>query len=206
MKEMATALMKRGFSRGLSMALAANSQEFSQRIWIVDNSGSMQIEDGHKIATTSDRKVVTHTVTRWEEIQDTVLHHCDMAALMNSFTTFKLLNHPGPGIMSQEFSVCQQGGNVADEMRTARNTILRCRPIGTTPLASHIWEIHYMVRKMAPKLQRERKRVVLVIATDGLPTDDDGFIGDAVHEDFMSALRSLEGLPVWLVVRCSVSS
>ena len=124
-----------------------------------------------------------------------------MAALLNTYTTFRLLNHPGPGILSQEFSVCQPNKNVAEEMRAARQIIQRCEPIGTTPLASHIWETHYLVRRMAPQLRRERKRVVLVMATDGLPTDEDGYVGDAVQEDFLSALRSLEGLPVWLVVR-----
>ena len=199
--ETVDALRQQNFSHGLSQALAANADEFNHRIWIVDNSGSMQIGDGHKIVTTSDRKVVAQPVSRWEEIQDTVLYHCDMAVLMNSPTYFKLLNHPGPGVGKQEFGVCEPGRNVAQDMRQARTIMKRARPIGTTPLASHIWSVHHSLRRVAPRLRREGKRVVLVIATDGLPTDDEGFAGDDVDEDFLSALRSLEGLPIWLVIR-----
>ena len=42
---------------------------------------------------------------------------------------------------------------------------------------------------------------MIVLATDGLPTDRDGYIGDDVDAEFLSALKSLEGLPVWLVIR-----
>jgi hypothetical protein len=44
-------------------------------------------------------------------------------------------------------------------------------------------------------------KVAIIIATDGLPTDDQGYGGDEITKDFVQALRALEGLPVWVVIR-----
>lgn len=44
---------------------------------------------------------------------------------------------------------------------------------------------------MAPALLMKNQRVCVVIATDGTPTDD----------GFKEALRRLQALPVWVVVR-----
>ncbi len=41
----------------------------------------------------------------------------------------------------------------------------------------------------------------MILATDGLPTDDQGYGGDDITKAFIQALRSLEGLPIWLVIR-----
>jgi hypothetical protein len=43
--------------------------------------------------------------------------------------------------------------------------------------------------------------VVIVLATDGMPTDERGISNDSVKNQFVNTLRSLEGLPVWLVIR-----
>ena len=41
----------------------------------------------------------------------------------------------------------------------------------------------------------------MILATDGLPTDEQGYGGEEITNEFIQALRSLEGLPVWLVIR-----
>ena len=43
--------------------------------------------------------------------------------------------------------------------------------------------------------------MVVVLATDGLPTDENGYGGDEITQQFIQALRALEGLPIWLVIR-----
>ena len=45
------------------------------------------------------------------------------------------------------------------------------------------------------------RQVAVILATDGLPTDDQGYGGDEITQEFIRALRSLEGLPIWLVIR-----
>eukprot|EP00980_Cylindrotheca_fusiformis_P022116 scaffold8999_cov73-Cylindrotheca_fusiformis.AAC.1 len=54
---------------------------------------------------------------------------------------------------------------------------------------------------MAPTLRQLGRKVVIVIATDGLPTDERGYGGSNHNQEFVDALRMLEGLPVWVVVR-----
>lgn len=125
-------LLQQGFSAGLAAALATNADSFDQRIWIVDNSGSMQIGDGHRV-TTVGGSIEMKPVTRWEEIQDTVIYHSQMAAVLNSFTRFRLLNKPGLSVGVQEFAVGVPGNDVESELRQARLVMNRTKPDGVTP-------------------------------------------------------------------------
>jgi hypothetical protein len=155
-------LLQQGFSLGLARALAENTDSFDHRIWVVDNSGSMQIGDGHRVSET-DGKITLQPVTRWEEIQDTVIYHSQMAAVLNSHTRFRLLNDPGPAVGRQEFSVAQQGRDVEHDIRQARLVMTRTKPDGVTPLTEHIWEMQAEVRQMLPELQRTGRRVSTVV-------------------------------------------
>eukprot|EP00957_Ditylum_brightwellii_P002705 208526-Ditylum_brightwellii.AAC.1 len=75
------------------------------------------------------------------------------------------------------------------------------RPGGCTPLAARMDEIRQTISAMAPQLNAEGKRVAIVIATDGLPTDEAGYGSESNKQQFVQSLRNLEGLPVWVVVR-----
>jgi len=199
-------LFQQGFSTGLAKALSTNALSFDHRIWVVDNSGSMQIGDGHRIvkATKSKSGMDFNSVscTRWEELQDAVRYHAQMAALLDSSTIFKLLNNPGSRIGPQQFSVAQTGeADVSTEIENVFNIIEKVQPGGVTPLTHHIWDIRQSVHAMSPQLIKDDKKVVVVLATDGLPTDSQGYGGQEVTDGFMQALRSLEGLPIWLVIR-----
>lgn len=156
--EHVTILVEQGFSLGLARALAENTQSFDHRIWVVDNSGSMQIGDGHRV-NNADGKITMLPVTRWEEIQDTVIYHSQMAALLKSYTRFRLLNDPGQSVGRQEFSVAEPGRNVENDIRQARLVMTRAKPDGVTPLTEHIWEIQGEIRQMLPELQRTGRRV-----------------------------------------------
>ena len=189
------------------MALAVNALFFDHRVWVVDNSGSMEIGDGHRIVQTVGGPKKKSTVmavpsTRWEEIQDAVRYHANMAAILDSPTIFRLLNDPGSSVGPQQFSVAERGqALVKEDMSLAAETMRRTRPGGVTPLTRHIWEIQQSVKEMAPQLRREGKKIVVVLATDGLPTDEQGYGGEDITNSFIQALHSLEGLPIWLVVR-----
>jgi hypothetical protein len=54
---------------------------------------------------------------------------------------------------------------------------------------------------MDQSLRQDGTKVVVVLATDGLPTDSHGQCDITTKREFTQALRSLEGLPVWIVVR-----
>ena len=86
-----SALVQQGFTRGLARSLDRNIQAFPHRIWVVDNSGSMQRTDGHRIVDTLDRASVKIVqATRWEEIRECVSYHIRMASLLTASTNFRV--------------------------------------------------------------------------------------------------------------------
>ena len=198
-------LQEQGFTRGLGMSLNDMRQIFALRFWIIDNSGSMQKTDGHRIVATTKRNEVKQVAcSRWEEIVECVEYHIRMAALIEAPTKFRLLNNPGANVGPQQFSIAagENGNNsTQQEAQDAVSIIRRARPGGCTPLTAHVLEIQQEVSRMAHALNRAGKKVVIVIATDGLPTDERGYGGPAHNQEFVDALRLLEGLPVWVVIR-----
>ncbi|CAB9506711.1 expressed unknown protein [Seminavis robusta] len=195
-------LVEQGYSRGLAESLTKTKAAFGQRIWIIDNSGSMRHTDGHRIVPTlkkGDVKMVP--CSRWEEIQECVKYHIAMAGAIEASTYFRFLNHPGANVGPQQFSVADNSERIMEDVHDAQNIIRRAKPGGCTPLTSHILEIHREVKALAPELRRTGQRVTIVIATDGLPTDECGYGGEVLQKEFVDALRMLEGLPVWVVIR-----
>mmetsp|Transcript_9833 Transcript_9833/g.14809 ORF Transcript_9833/g.14809 Transcript_9833/m.14809 type:complete len:242 (+) Transcript_9833:460-1185(+) len=64
-------------------------------------------------------------------------------------------------------------------------------PSGATPLCRHIREITGQIRDMEPTLRQQDQKAVVVIATDGESSDG----------DIITALRPLQELPVWIVIK-----
>mmetsp|Transcript_19125 Transcript_19125/g.23705 ORF Transcript_19125/g.23705 Transcript_19125/m.23705 type:complete len:445 (-) Transcript_19125:185-1519(-) len=196
-------LQAQGYTTGLINALLINVDKFYQRFWIVDNSGSMQTADGHRFVETekeSDHKMIP--CSRWAEIQKTVEYHVEMAGLLRAPTIFRLLNDPGLGKGCQEFSVCERGDDmIKKDIQEARRIMEQSEPRGTTPLARHIREIREQVQDLESFLVKTDKKISIIVATDGLPTDESGLSNDSTRRDFINSIRSLVGLPVWLVIR-----
>ena len=81
-------LMEQGYTRGLAEAMIRSKQTFPLRIWVVDNSGSMQHVDGHRIVQ-KDHQLKLVQCTRWTEMQQTVEYHALMSAQLQSPTVFR---------------------------------------------------------------------------------------------------------------------
>jgi hypothetical protein len=207
-------LKEQGYTNGLIESLQLNKLAFPLRIWVVDNSGSMKTEDGHRIVALTDRQHMGHYemkhCTRWREMQETVDYHSQMAALLHAPTTFRLLNPPGTLAGPQTFHVCHHDhehhhhNDLDHEVAVAHSVMMNTQPSGFTPLARHIQEIRTDILT-DPSLQRlldgTGAKVAIVLATDGLPTDAYGYANSSARQQFVDALRSLVGLPVWIVVR-----
>jgi len=195
-------LRKQGFTQGLAQAVASNRHHFSLFMWIVDNSGSMNTYDGHKFVETKNSTMVRSVpCSRWEELQQTLSYHIRMSAVTRDATIFRLLNHPGAYYGDQIFSVAwpkSDDVSLARDVQNALNVVQKVRPGGVTPLTKHIDEIRVEVKNMVGQLSRTGKKVTIIIATDGIPTDEFGYEQKA---EFIQALRSLEGLPLWVVIR-----
>ncbi len=200
-------LKEQGFTEGLATSLNELQNNFPLRIWVVDNSGSMAKDDGHRIVSSKnngDVKIVG--CTRWKEIQEAVEYHVQISALIKAPTIFRLLNDPGVSAGSQEFDVATKGDDmnmIHSDVSNAMNIMSRTRPSGCTPLTQHITEIHATISAMKFSLQSEGKRAVVVLATDGLPTNEYGKSNAYTRDLFVQSLKKLEGLPVWLVIRLS---
>jgi hypothetical protein len=211
-------LKQQGFTIGLAEALSTMKQCFPLRIWILDNSGSMQEADGQRLVETSNKTQVKFiSSTRWEELRECANYHLQLAGLLEAPTTFRLLNDPGAGMAKgnhhhslpvasgtpqQQFTVADSTTTmISTQIQNAHRILQNTRPSGVTPLTDHILEIHRGISSMAPMLRARGQRVVITLATDGLPTDAQGNGGSYEQKAFVEALRTLEQLPIWLVIR-----
>eukprot|EP00814_Leptocylindrus_danicus_P013929 CAMPEP_0116006462 /NCGR_PEP_ID=MMETSP0321-20121206/1742_1 /TAXON_ID=163516 /ORGANISM="Leptocylindrus danicus var. danicus, Strain B650" /LENGTH=401 /DNA_ID=CAMNT_0003475019 /DNA_START=632 /DNA_END=1834 /DNA_ORIENTATION=+ len=202
-------LKSQGYTDGLIRALKKNRVEFPIRFWVVDNSGSMWTDDGHRVIHQRQKSGDVHQVsidcTRWDEIKESVIYHANMAARLNMPTIFRLLNDPGSRLGSKTFGICCGGSTskkaALKEFAKARLFVDQIRPHGVTPLTDHILAIQEQLVDIAPQLNATGKRAVIVIATDGIPTDSQGYDNQCTRSQFVQALRLLEGLPVWIVIR-----
>jgi hypothetical protein len=201
-----TLMSEHGLTEGLIHALAPNRLAIAHTIWLVDNSTSMLTADGscHVVNSQGGNNSVHFApCTRWHELQQTVEYHAHLAALIKAPTTFRLINDPGLHVGPQQFSIADRGheSDIDDELSTAYHVMSNAQPSGATPLTQHIIEICEEVMQLLPMLVTVNAKVAIVIATNGMPTDDLGVADGQVQADFEAALQSLAGLPILLVVR-----
>lgn len=64
-------------------------------------------------------------------------------------------------------------------------------PSGVTPLTQHIWDIEEQISHMAEDLRRSGKIVAIILATDGLPTDEQGYGGQDITDEVSASFFSL---------------
>jgi hypothetical protein len=205
---------------GLHEALETNADVYLKHFWIVDNSGSMNMGDGHEQnlllrIDTHDTATRTKDCTRWAEVQETVNCHAQLAAALGAPTDFKLLNPPKSG-GPQTFRVgycgkrrlpfanpfARRGGDSAQQIKSA---LAKTKPAGMTPLPVCIEQVRREVVSMLPQLRAEGSKVAIVIATDGSNHNTDN-VGAAMTElernkELIEALESLQDLPVSVVIR-----
>jgi hypothetical protein len=167
----------------------------------------MTIGDGHRMvelpgSSSQNRAVKFVDCSRWSEIQQTVEYHARMAAVLGAPTVFRLLNDPGRMAGPQQFSIGENGPSMIDEeLAVALQTMQNATPSGVTPLAEHVREIRANIVAMQEQLINTGQKCCIVLATDGLPSNTQGITDSSSRAEFQSALRSLEGLPVWIVIR-----
>jgi hypothetical protein len=160
-------LQQQGYTRGLAESLIKTKRNFPLRFFLVDNSGSMQENDGHRFVETkksSDVKLVS--CTRWGEMQETVMYHCQLAGLIDAPTVFRLLNDPGAIHGPQQFTIAESSNSNFDhDLAVATSTIMNSSPGGVTPLVAHLREIRENVAAMESTLRQDGTRVAITIAT-----------------------------------------
>mmetsp|Transcript_4610 Transcript_4610/g.9082 ORF Transcript_4610/g.9082 Transcript_4610/m.9082 type:complete len:385 (+) Transcript_4610:246-1400(+) len=198
-QELLKTLQARGFPKGLSKLLHGSLHAFPLRIWLLDNSGSMTIADGQRPVTDNRGKLKMIKCTRWQELVHTALGIAGLSVDLGARTDFHLLNRNDAGqYLSLDASggACAVGAAGGEGDRQALETLLSPSPLGTTPLTAAVTKIISLIEPAAQTLLHNGQQVVVVIATDGVPDNPAGFL---------EALRLLQRLPVWVVVRLCTS-
>ncbi|CAJ1959873.1 unnamed protein product [Cylindrotheca closterium] len=228
-----------GIPNGLMNTLLQQNDDFSRRIWLVDNSGSMRQEDGHKLAKKPKASASNHKedenwlatnddVSRWSELQETVLLHAQLSAALHQPTEFRLLNIPNAEsgdkkehkrrlsftksssastgtIVPSSFRVGYDT-SMKDGFKEAQSILSKTKPSGQTPLLQSLATIREeIVSDLLPQLKADGTKVAIVIVTDGAGNHNMDNLGQdeaSLHQEFMDSIRELlEGLPVTVVLR-----
>ena len=175
-------LMKKSWPTGLAESMLETTKTVARRYFIVDDSMSMTIFDGKRVENTS-RGPKVKKCCRWTELSQAIAFHAEFADIAKAPTEFRLLNGAQPIIL----------GEKEDDGETLRimSAIMERGPRGATPLCRHINEVARQIQRIAPELRARHQIVVVTVFTDGEASDG----------TMSTAMKRLEGLPVWTVVR-----
>jgi len=198
-------LVELGVPTGLASTLAQEDRRIGLRIYLLDNSGSMNSVDGTLIKELPGGRIQQQTCTRWEEICSFAKDHARWNLATGVPAEFVLLNSAGR--MGVAYGSLPQEG--IDYVRVDRNRptsmddldrLLRNNtPRGGTPITARLQEIGSMIHQEVGNLASQGQMVFLTLATDGVPTDHAG------NDDRMRLIneikRLLHSLPVQMVIR-----
>lgn len=172
--------------KGLQETFFKNLQKIPIRFFICDDSGSMALEDGHRLVTRPGNRLPKFvSCTRWSELTNALIFHATIAKLANAPSQFRFLNNSQPTVIGDNQD--------PDDSKYQRlMSILKdSSPNGGTPLCHHIKEVVASIQGIADNLRANNQKACVVIATDGESSDG----------DIAAALRPLQSLPVWVVIR-----
>jgi hypothetical protein len=164
----------------------------------------MQMNDGHQLrCSASAARIQVVPCTRWIELQGSLDYHIQLAGLLEATTMFRMLNDPGRGAGPQSFTAGQPGAelSIKEQVLTAQEIVRKSSPRGVTPLTQHLKEIRVQLVAVEGSLRAKGQEAVVVLATDGLPSNAYGESSESVLRDFLIALKALQSLPVWIVIR-----
>ncbi len=168
--------------RGFQGALLKSLSKIPMRFFIVDDSGSMSISDGRRVLRSGEKSKVIQC-TRWAELVQSLTFCAELSDAAEVPSEFRLLNGADPVIVGLS-SDSKEDLNFATE-------VFQQSPAGQTPLCEHITAVVRQITEIADDLRSRNQKVAVIIATDGEASDG----------NVTEALKPLQRLPVWLVLR-----
>jgi len=186
-----------GLPWGLARLVCEEDAQIALRIFLLDNSGSTSSGDGRILE--GGRMV---DCSRWQETQHMAMQQARWNAGIGTPCEFVLLNSPvGPRAQASGF---QEGldllrvdpslGDVQAQCARLEAMLSHVQPAGQTPLVRRLSELYKRIQRERDDLIQAGQRVVLVIATDGRPTEPRERLVDVLT-------RTALDLPVHVVVR-----
>eukprot|EP01034_Spumella_vulgaris_P022261 gene22261-28374_t len=118
------------------------------------------------------------------ELTASLKFHAELAHASKAPTEFRLLNNSEPILVGMP-------KDVDGKALEAALNIFEESPSGQTPICYHIGEVIRQIQAMEPELRANKQQACMVIATDGEATDG----------DIADAMKPLQDLPVWVVIR-----
>jgi hypothetical protein len=167
---------------GFQGALLKSLSKIPMRFFIVDDSGSMSISDGRRVLESGGKSKVIQC-TRWAELVQSLTFCAELSDAAEAPSEFRLLNGADPVIVGLS-SDSKEDLNFAID-------VFQQSPAGQTPLCEHITAVVRQIQDIADDLRSRNQKVAVIIATDGEATDG----------NVAEALKPLQRLPVWLVLR-----
>ena len=180
-KAMRAYLTENQWPPGLQTALVDTCKKMPVRFFITDDSGSMLTNDGHRIVGAGDKKKLI-ACTRWSELVSSLKFHATLAHKAHAPSEFRLLNNAEPVLVGMPGD---------DEALELIMDVFNDGPGGQTPICAQIHEVVKKIKSIDDQLRANNQRAAVIIATDGISTDG----------DVADAMRPLQDLAVWVVVR-----
>jgi hypothetical protein len=201
-------LLGQGLTHGMIHQLELATADTLLHVWILDNSASTNQADCHRyIGATGLHELRLIKCTRWEDIMDTALYHAQMATWIRAPSIFRLLN-PCPH-MASDFTIASwpysSDKSSQQELQRFQQWLKLVQPTGRTPLTHHIYEIQQLIRSMEQSLRSKGQHVVLIVTSDGLPSDEKGICNDEQCDLFRKSLKVLENLPIQVIFRLNTN-
>ena len=181
-------LSKHAWPRGMQEVFLKSIRKIPIRFFLIDDSGSMSTNDGKKILRSGPGKAKMISCTRWSELTDALNFHIELSEAAQAPCEFRLLNGADPVIVGL-------GDDNGEGLAFAKEVLAEA-PAGQTPLCAHISCIVQAVKAMSKTLKSNGQRAAVIILTDGEATDG----------SVAAALKPLEELPVFMVVRLATDA
>ena len=176
-------LQKYGWPEGLQEAMVKSCLKMPVRFFITDDSGSMLTNDGNRIVGSDSRKKKLIKCTRWSELTQSLRFMAELSEAAHAPSEFRLLNNAEPVLVGKNDD---NGSGLA-----LINEIFDDSPGGQTPICAQINEVVLKIKEMEDVLRNSNQTAAVIICTDGVSTDG----------DVATAMKPLQDLPVWVVVR-----
>jgi hypothetical protein len=133
------------------------------------------------------------------------LQHAEWNAAIGTPCEFVLLN-PGPGPVQEGRDFVRLNSaseSVSSSLQSLRRMLDATGPRGLTPLKDRLEEIYHRIQAQYQELAQNGQRVVLVIATDGLPTSTFSSESTGRHKTELVQILKRLGfeLSVFIVIR-----
>lgn len=207
--------LNQGYTTGLLKTLLTLKPSYDHQCWIVDNGCKMLVKDSHKLAFNNISSGIDNLehVSRWEELMDCVGNQVWVSSFVDMTVKFALLNQPPPTSSAASAQVPQyftmgQGpnntnsnSNPQQEVQKIGHYFKSIQPNGPTNLSKQLSTIQRYIASISPQLNTSNQKVSVIIATQGLPTNDNNESNYEITQEFVQVLQSFNTLPVVITVR-----